>query len=62
MSKDNDFIQLIEQLGTPPKLIWVTCGNTSNSRMREILSTALPKAIDLLQSGENIVEISDIEG
>ena len=36
MSKDDDFIQLIEQMGTPPKLIWVTCGNTSNARMREI--------------------------
>lgn len=40
MSKDDDFIQLIEQRGTPPKLIWITCGNTSNTRMREILSTA----------------------
>lgn len=62
MSKDDDFIQLIEQRGTPPKLIWVTCGNTSNARMREILSSALLKAIELLQSGENVVEISDKEG
>ncbi|WP_069129907.1 DUF5615 family PIN-like protein [Rhodohalobacter halophilus] len=62
MSKDDDFIQLIEQRGTPPKLIWVTCGNTSNARMREILSSALRKAIELLQSGENVVEISDKEG
>jgi predicted nuclease of predicted toxin-antitoxin system len=62
MSKDDDFIQLIEQRGTPPKLIWVTCGNTSNARLREILSTALLKAIELLQSGENVVEISDKEG
>jgi hypothetical protein len=30
--------------------------------MREILSTALLKAIELLQSGEKIVEISDKEG
>ena len=62
MSKDDDFIQLIEQLGTPPKLIWVTCGNTSNARMRKILSTALIKAKVLIESGENIVEISDKEG
>lgn len=62
MSKDDDFMQLIEQRGTPPKLIWVTCGNTSNARMREILSTALLKAIELLKSGENVVEISDKEG
>ena len=62
MSKDDDFIQLIEQRGIPPKFIWVTCGNTSNARMREILSTTLPKAKELLESGENIVEISDKEG
>ena len=62
MSKDDDFIQLIEQRGTPPKLIWITCGNTSNARMREILLTALLKAKELLESGENVVEISDKEG
>ena len=62
MSKDDDFIQFIEQRGTPPKLIWITCGNTSNARMREILSTALLKAKELLESGENVVEISDKEG
>ncbi|CAN5267653.1 DUF5615 family PIN-like protein [soil metagenome] len=62
MSKDDDFIQLIEQRGTPPKLIWITCGNTSNARMREILSTALLKAKELLESGENVVEIIDKEG
>jgi len=62
MSKDDDFIQLIEKRCTPLKLIWVTCGNNSNARMREILSTTLLKAKELLESGENIVEISDKEG
>jgi predicted nuclease of predicted toxin-antitoxin system len=61
MSKDDDFIQLIEQRGTPPKLIWITCSNTSNAKMREILSTTLLKVIELLHSGETIVEISDKE-
>ena len=59
MSKDDDFIQIIEQRGAPPKLIWITCGNTSNTRMRDILSKTLPKVIELLRSGENVVEISD---
>ena len=59
MSKDNDFIKLIEQNGPPPKLIWITCGNTSNAGMREILSQSLLKAKELLESGETVVEISD---
>jgi len=62
MSKDDDFIQLIEHRGTPPKLIWITCGNTSNAKMREILSKTLLKAKELLESDESIVEISDKVG
>ena len=62
MSKDIDFIQLIEDKGTPPALIWITCGNTSNAKMRDILKEALPKAKELLERGENVVEISDKAG
>lgn len=61
MSKDDDFIQLIDQGESPPKLIWITCGNTSNAKMRDILSKTLPETMRLLKSGENIVEISDKE-
>lgn len=59
MSKDDDFIQLIEKYGSPPKLLWITCGNTSNARLKEVLSLTLKKALTLLENGENIVEISD---
>jgi predicted nuclease of predicted toxin-antitoxin system len=59
MSKDYDFIKLIEIHGVPPKLIWITCGNTSNAHLCEILNTSLQQAIDLLNEQENIVEISD---
>ncbi|WP_439484267.1 DUF5615 family PIN-like protein [Cyclobacterium plantarum] len=27
MSKDDDFVQMLEKNGPPPKLIWITCGN-----------------------------------
>jgi predicted nuclease of predicted toxin-antitoxin system len=59
MSKDDDFLRLLDQHGLPPQIIWVTCGNTSNARMREVLSKTLPKAMTLLQQGEALVEISD---
>jgi predicted nuclease of predicted toxin-antitoxin system len=58
MSKDQDFVKLIGLHGIPPKLIWITCGNTSNAVMCEILRTTLPQAIALLKQ-ENIVEISN---
>lgn len=59
MTKDSDFIKLIEKHGPPPQIIWITCGNTSNAKMREVLSSSLIKAKDLLEAGEVIVEISD---
>ena len=30
MSKDSDFLDLLERHGPPPQVIWITCGNTSN--------------------------------
>jgi len=59
MSKDEDFRLLVERLGPPPQVLWVTCGNTSNTRLREILTKSLPSALELLQRGEPLVEISD---
>jgi len=60
MTKDNDFVLLLDRLGPPPQVIWVTCGNTSNTRLKEILTNTLPKALELLTSGEKLVEINAI--
>jgi predicted nuclease of predicted toxin-antitoxin system len=59
MTKDVDFLHLLERLGPPPQVIWVTCGNTSNIRLRQILATAWPAAEALLARGEPLVEISE---
>ena len=59
MTKDSDFVKLQHQKESPPKIIWLTCGNTSNQRLRTILITALPKALELLRAGEELVEITD---
>jgi len=59
MTKDSDFIDLVERLGPPPKIVWLTCGNTSNVRLREILEETLPKALEILSGGETLVEIRD---
>ena len=58
MTKDSDFVDLVGRLGAPPQIIWLTCGNTSNARLREILASVLPTALELLRSGEQLVEIS----
>ncbi|NCS87772.1 MAG: hypothetical protein AUK34_11335 [Ignavibacteria bacterium CG2_30_36_16] len=58
MTKDIDFKILQDRLGAPPKIIWLTCGNTSNRRLKEILTSHLNEAIALINEGESIVEIS----
>lgn len=60
MTKDRDFVDLVERFGTPPQILWVTAGNTSNARIREILLSAFPDALELLRSGEPLVELSDV--
>ena len=57
ITKDSDFADLVDRFGSPPQIIWLTCGNTSNARLREILSVALPEALVLLRTGEALVEI-----
>jgi len=59
VSKDIDFVDLVQQHGVPPQLIWVTCGNTSNARLREVFAATLPRAMVLLDEGRAIVEIGD---
>ncbi len=59
LTKDRDMVDLVTQLGSPPQILWLTCGNTSNARLKTILANAWPVAEHLLTSGEKIIEISD---
>jgi predicted nuclease of predicted toxin-antitoxin system len=58
MTKDSDFVDLVNRFGKPPQIILLTCGNTSNDRLKEILTSKLSEALDFLNSGEPLVEIS----
>lgn len=61
ISKDSDFVEMVLRLGTPPQLLWVTCGNVTNSRLQSILTQVFPKAQTLLEAGEAVVEIADLQ-
>lgn len=60
ISKDSDFVELVQRLGPPPQLLWVTCGNVTNENLRRIFATAFPQAATLLEQGEAIVEIGEL--
>lgn len=57
LTKDRDFVELVHRHGTPPRVIWITCGNTSNREMMRVLETTFRRACELLASGEIMVEI-----
>ena len=58
LTKDADFVTLVGRHGPPPQIVWLTCGNTSNRALRELLSSAWPRVVALLEAGEPLVEIS----
>ncbi|MDO8674916.1 MAG: DUF5615 family PIN-like protein [Candidatus Omnitrophota bacterium] len=59
MTKDSDFFVLLDELGPPPQILWITCGNTSNRSLKKILQKTLSDALNLLKQGESLVEIRD---
>jgi predicted nuclease of predicted toxin-antitoxin system len=57
ITKDDDFLELNNRFGSPPKIIWLTCGNSSKNRLKEIFLNHLSQTFDLLKTSE-VVEIS----
>jgi predicted nuclease of predicted toxin-antitoxin system len=61
MTKDGDFVDLVCRLGSPPQILWLTCGNVTNRNLRLLLASTFADTIAQLQQGEIVVEISDSE-
>jgi predicted nuclease of predicted toxin-antitoxin system len=59
MTKDADFVELLQRHGAPPQVIWLRSGNTSNARLKLLLVQALPAVLPMLEAGEPLVEIGD---
>jgi predicted nuclease of predicted toxin-antitoxin system len=57
ISKDRDFVELLDRLGAPPAIILLTCGNTSTAHLQVLLRSRLPAAFALVEQGEPLVEI-----
>lgn len=57
ITKDRDFVRLLEEQGPPPRVIWLRLGNCTNAALQEVLSTTLSRAIEHLRDGEPWVEI-----
>ncbi len=59
ITKDSDFQELVYKHKSPPKIIWLTCGNTSNEHLKTIFQKRLPEAVAILNTDCDLVEITD---
>lgn len=61
MTKDSDFVGLVQRFGPPPQVVLVTCGNTSNARLRDLIPQAWPTVSAMLLRGEPVVELGEAQ-
>ena len=58
--KDRDIPLLLNRFGPPPKVIWLTCGNTSNKVLKRILQDNFKAIIEsLIINNDPLIEITD---
>lgn len=57
MTKDADFVRLVETLGSPPQIVWLTCGNTSNAALFALFEKSFPDVLAFIAAGERLVEV-----
>lgn len=59
VTKDADFVRLLETRGAPPQVVWVTIGNVRNARLRAVVKRHWPAIQVQLAAGEPLVELAD---
>ena len=54
VTKDSDFVHMLESFGAPPQVLWITCENTSTDNLKKVLKNTFPRGRKLLESGERL--------
>ena len=57
ITKDNDFVDLLEMKGFPPKIVLLKTGNNSSKALFELLINIKPMIEDLKNSNYGLLEI-----
>jgi predicted nuclease of predicted toxin-antitoxin system len=58
-TKDHDFLEMLRRRGPPPRILWLSAGNSSNEKVRALLTRSWPRVCVLFDSGEPLVELRD---
>jgi len=57
ITKDEDF-SILRAVGSGgPAVVWVRIGNTTRNALIRVMSAAMPRIIEVLQSGETVIEV-----
>jgi predicted nuclease of predicted toxin-antitoxin system len=57
LSKDSDFLQLLDQWGPPPQLVYLRLGNSTNVFLRSFFTAKWPEVRAFLDAGVALVEV-----
>jgi predicted nuclease of predicted toxin-antitoxin system len=57
LTKDADFALLLERHGPPPRIIWLSCGNTTNAALRAIIGRHADSLRAWMAGSEPLIEI-----
>lgn len=58
-TKDYDFVTLAEEIGAPPKILYLNTGNISNKELKRIILHSFKNVIRIFsQTNQTIVEIT----
>lgn len=59
VTKDEDFVLLLESEGPPPQVVWITVGNVRNAALHALFARSWPTVEALVIAGESLVEVGD---
>ena len=59
ITKDEDFVRLLEQHGPPPQVVWVTVGNVRNAVLLDLFERVWDEVCRQLDANEALVEVAD---
>lgn len=57
VTKDSDFVRLLERSGPPPRVLWITLGNVSNAELWQTVERNWGFVCAHFDAGEPLVEI-----
>lgn len=58
VTKDKDFYHLVNTIGPPPKVIWLSLGNCSNQNLLSILLKNSKAVLEFIKSNRSLFVIS----